>query len=238
MVGPLRPAAAALISLTALLSLPCQVVAHEYREDLVPWNLNNNQDASSNVLEYSTSRRSNYTASPQNWRELPFYTLLLDKFADGDPSNNDFFNTTFEHDINEVNLRYGGDVRGLHRHLDYLQGMGIRAVYIAGTPFLNMPWQADSYSALDFTLVDPHWGTIADWQAFIDELHSRGMYIMADFTVGTMGDYIGFKGYVLCMITCSFLTRKHVQPPQLFHAIQYGRVRCRLEAASVRPMGL
>jgi len=204
MAGLSIPAAAALISLIALLSLPWQVVAHEYREDLVPWNINNNEDAASNVLEYNTSRRSNYTASPLNWRELPFYTLLLDKFADGDPSNNDFFNTTFEHDINEVNMRYGGDIRGLYRHLDYLQGMGIRAIYIAGTPFLNMPWQADSYSALDFTLVDPHWGTIADWQSFIDELHSRDMYIMADFTVGTMGDFIGFKGYVLCVITIHF----------------------------------
>jgi alpha-1,3-glucan synthase len=188
------------------------VLAHEYREDLVPWNLNQNQQAGSNVLEYSTSRPNRtYTPSPENWRELPFYTLLLDKFADGDPNNNDFFNTTFESDPNELNLRFGGDVRGLQRHLDYLQGMGIRAIYIAGTPFLNMPWQADStyffrngsaqlivmrkgYSALDFSLLDPHWGTIDDWRSFIDELHSRGMYIMMDFTVGTMGDFIGFKG--------------------------------------------
>lgn len=104
-----------------------------------------NQEAGTNVLEYSTTRRNgNYTPSPANWRELPFYTILLDKFADGDPTNNDFFNTTFENDWNELNLRFGGDVRGLQRHLDYLQGMGIRAIYIAGTPFLNMPWQADS----------------------------------------------------------------------------------------------
>jgi alpha-1,3-glucan synthase len=30
------------------------------------------------------------------------------------------------------------------RSLDYLQGMGVKALYIAGTPWLNMPWQADS----------------------------------------------------------------------------------------------
>ena len=52
------------------------------------------------------------------------------------------------------------------------------------------------YSPLDFTVLDPHWGTIADWQAAIDEIHARGMYIMADFTVGTMADLIGFQGYV------------------------------------------
>jgi len=48
---------------------------------------------------------------------------------------------------------------------------------------------------LDFSLLDPHWGTIEDWRSFIDEVHSRGMYFMADLTVGTMGDFIGFEGY-------------------------------------------
>ena len=52
------------------------------------------------------------------------------------------------------------------------------------------------YSPLDFTVLDPHWGTLADWQAAIDEIHSRGMYFMADFTVGTMADLLGFDGYV------------------------------------------
>lgn len=50
------------------------------------------------------------------------------------------------------------------------------------------------YSPLDFTVLDPHWGTLADWQSTIDEIHARGMYFMADFTVGTMADLIGFKG--------------------------------------------
>ena len=120
--------------------------------------------------------------------------MLLDKFADGDLSNNDYFQTMFENDWRETQLRFGGDVRGLESKLDYLQGMGIRGIFIAGTPFVNMPWQADSYSPLDFTTLDPHWGTIDDWVSFIDEVHARGMYIMMDFTVGTMGDLIGFSG--------------------------------------------
>jgi alpha-1,3-glucan synthase len=49
------------------------------------------------------------------------------------------------------------------------------------------------YSALDFSLVDPHWGVVSDWQNVIDAIHARGMYIMLDFTVGTMGDMIGWK---------------------------------------------
>jgi len=52
------------------------------------------------------------------------------------------------------------------------------------------------YSALDFTLLDPHYGTLAEWVSLVDALHARGMYIIMDFTVGTMGDLIGFKEYV------------------------------------------
>jgi len=50
------------------------------------------------------------------------------------------------------------------------------------------------YSPLDFTVADPHWGTIDEWVQFVDTLHARGMYLILDFTVGTMSDLIGFKG--------------------------------------------
>jgi alpha-1,3-glucan synthase len=42
--------------------------------------------------------------------------------------------------------------------------------------------------------MDPHWGTIADWKSTIQEIHKLGMYLMVDFTVGTMSDLIGFQG--------------------------------------------
>lgn len=144
---------------------------------------------------------------------------MLDKFADGDPSNNDYFKLLHENDWRETSLRYGGDLKGLQGHLDYLQGMGIGTIFIAGTAFLNMPWQADSkfslfwlcqgaqldrypsgYSAIDFSLTDPHWGPVSEWVETIDMIHARGMYIMLDFTVGTMGDFIGFAGSVLVRV--------------------------------------
>ena len=199
----------------AALAVAYPLIAHfalasPYRDDLVDYNLNINKDAKS-PLEYDTFPNSTaYTPSPDNWRSLPTYTLLLDKFADGDPSNNDFFGTMFENDWRETQLRNGGDLKGLVSRLDYLKGMGIKVVFISGTPFLNMIWQADSescdpyssfrslfqlgYSPLNFTVLDPHWGTIADWQNAIKEIHAHDMYLMVDFTVGTMSDLIGFEG--------------------------------------------
>jgi len=142
------------LSFLLYLFLPSPLVlASPYRDDLIQYNLNINENAQS-PLDYQSSRPNNtYTPSPSNWRALPIYTILLDKFADGDPSNNNFFATPFESDWRETQLRYGGDLKGLYSRLDYLQGMGVRVIFISGTPFLNMIWQADSQytSPLYFT---------------------------------------------------------------------------------------
>lgn len=143
---------------TALLSLLAATQlasASPYREDLADYNINTNKNAQS-PTDYTTNKRSSYTASPPNWRAVPFYTILMDKFADGDPSNNDWFGTMYEWDWRETQLRSGGDLKGLVSKLDYLQGMGIKGVFISGTPFINMLWQADSTSYPSPLRVSPH----------------------------------------------------------------------------------
>lgn len=93
-------------------------------------------------------------------------------------------------------LRNGGDIKGLVSTLDYIQGMGINGIYIAGTPFINKAWGSDGYSPLDFSLLDRHFGNIAEWRQAMDEIHKRGMYVVLDTTVATMGDLVGFEGYL------------------------------------------
>ena len=51
--------------------------------------------------------------------------------------------TAFEHDIMQTQLRHGGDVLGLIDSLDYIQGMGMKAIYLAGSPMINLPWESD-----------------------------------------------------------------------------------------------
>jgi alpha-1,3-glucan synthase len=46
------------------------------------------------------------------------------------------------------------------------------------------------------TLLDFHFGDVAEWQAAVDEIHKRGMYVILDHTMATMGDLIGFKEYL------------------------------------------
>jgi alpha-1,3-glucan synthase len=76
----------------------------------------------------------------------------------------------------QTQLRHGGDLQGLVDSLDYIQGMGVKGIYIVGTPFINFPWGYDGYSPLDTTILDQHFGTIQTWQSAITEIHKRGMY--------------------------------------------------------------
>lgn len=89
------------------------------------WNLNTNQQAI-NPLDYAGARTGHkYTASPDNWR-FPFYTVMLDRWVNGDPSNDNANGTLFEQDVWSTQLRHGGDVQGLVDSLDYIQGFGIK----------------------------------------------------------------------------------------------------------------
>lgn len=95
-----------------------------YDPDQVGFNLNENQTAS-DPLDYWGEWDHDFMPSPSNWR-MPFYTIMLDRFVNGDPSNDDANGTQFEHDLLQTQLRHGGDIEGLKDSLDYLQGMGIK----------------------------------------------------------------------------------------------------------------
>ena len=97
----------------------------KYDPNETDYNLNTNQ-AATNPLDYSgTWQDHTFYPSPENWR-FPFYTLFLDRFVNGDPSNDDINGTLFEQDIMGTTMRHGGDLAGLVDTLDYIQGMGIK----------------------------------------------------------------------------------------------------------------
>jgi alpha-1,3-glucan synthase len=115
-------------SSSALLALlATTATAWPYDESLAAYNLNENKTAT-NPAEYWgewPKHKGEYFPSPDNWR-MPVYTLFLDRFVNGDPTNDNINGTLFEHDISSTQMRHGGDVAGLLDTLDYLQGMGIK----------------------------------------------------------------------------------------------------------------
>ena len=113
---------------TFVLSLSLGVrLVHSLRYDAqyLDYNLNQN-DTAVNPLDYNGRwENHSYTPSPTNWR-FPFYTLFLDRYVNGDPSNDNANGTAFEQDIRSTQLRHGGDLQGLLDSLDYIHGMGIK----------------------------------------------------------------------------------------------------------------
>ncbi|KAL5385554.1 hypothetical protein DPSP01_004669 [Paraphaeosphaeria sporulosa] len=179
-----------------LLSLFCLLLPGlglRYDPEHEGWNLNLNQNAIDPLDYWGEWDNHTFNPSPRTWR-FPFYCITLDRYVDGDPTNNLANGTSFEHDWTSNQFRFGGDTKGMMNNLDYIQGMGIKAIYFSGTPFINMPWSSDGFGALDFTLLDHHHGKIEDWRALISEIHSRGMYVIMDNTLGTMGDLLQWVG--------------------------------------------
>lgn len=69
--------------------------------------------------------RAQLTKSPENWR-FPAYTLSLDRFANGNPANDNANGTVFEQDITSTQMRHGGDIQGFVDSLDYIQGTEVK----------------------------------------------------------------------------------------------------------------
>src|SRR5690349_20387056 len=133
-----------------------------------------------------------------DWRDQVVYFVMLDRFDDGEPGNND--QGAGEYDPRD-NARYsGGDLAGVTRRLDYIAGLGATAVWIT-PPIANQWWNQASrfggyhgYWAQDFSRVDAHLGTLADYQALSRALHGRGMYLVQDVVVNHVANYTGYVG--------------------------------------------
>ncbi|KAJ5902211.1 hypothetical protein N7495_002739 [Penicillium taxi] len=183
-------------ALLILSFLSIQAFCWPYDESLADYNLNANESAETPIDYWGEwPGDHSYHPSPDNWR-FPIYTIFLDRISNGDPTNDDINGTKFEHVVDSNQMRHGGDVEGLIDTLDYIHGMGFKAIYFAGTYLMNLPWAYDGYSPTDTTLLDQHYGTLDDWRNLITEIHDRDMYVLMDNTLATMSNLIGFKGHL------------------------------------------
>ncbi|MDR6126208.1 glycosidase [Sphingomonas sp. SORGH_AS802] len=149
-------------------------------------------------------------AAAQDYRQrLPqdevIYFVLPDRFDNGDTANDrggltgDRLATGF--DPSAKGFYHGGDLKGLIRRLDYIQGLGATALWV-GPIFKNKPVQGGKgqesagyhgYWITDFTRVDPHFGTDADFRALVDAAHARGMKVYMDIIANHTADVIQYR---------------------------------------------
>lgn len=133
------------------------------------------------------------------------YFVLPDRFENGDPGNDrgGLKGGPLQHGFDPAHkgFYHGGDLKGLTSRLDYIQGMGVTAIWFAPI-FKNKPVQGKAgeesagyhgYWVTDFTSVDPHFGTNAEFKAFVDAAHARGMKVYMDIITNHTADVIDYR---------------------------------------------
>jgi maltose alpha-D-glucosyltransferase/alpha-amylase len=79
-----------------------------------------------------------------------------------------------------------GDFRGLAQKLDYLQDLGVTAVWLL--PFYPSPLRDDGYDIAHYTAVNPSYGTMNDFRNFLRDAHSRGLRVITELVINHTSD--------------------------------------------------
>src|SRR6187399_1805491 len=79
-----------------------------------------------------------------------------------------------------------GDFRGLAQKLDYLQELGVSALWLL--PFYPSPLKDDGYDIALYEAVNPSYGTIDDFKTFLDEAHRRGLRVITELVINHTSD--------------------------------------------------
>ena len=129
------------------------------------------------------------------------YLIMPDRFANGDPSNDDPSLSRGLHDRLKPRYYHGGDLQGILQHLPYLKDLGVTALWINpiydNVNHVNEHEKYDGqlvtdyhgYGAVDFYAVDEHFGDLAIFQRLVDAAHALGIKIIQDQVANHTGPY-------------------------------------------------
>src|SRR5438094_4974709 len=79
-----------------------------------------------------------------------------------------------------------GDLNGITKHLDYLKGLGVDAIWI--TPFYPSPQVDFGYDISDYRAIDPQYGTMADFDRLVTEARKRNIRVVTDLVLNHTSD--------------------------------------------------
>ena len=116
------------------------------------------------------------------------YLIMPDRFANGNPSNDNHPEMIEKSNRSLQGGRHGGDLEGIIKHLDYLSNLGITALWL--TPVLedNEPvYSYHHYAISNHYRIDPRFGSNEDYKRLATELHNRNMKLIMDYVVNHWG---------------------------------------------------
>ena len=121
------------------------------------------------------------------------YMLMPDRFADGDPKNNNIKGLyPYSIDRTQPSLRHGGDLEGIRQHLDYFKELGVTALWFTpvlenNSPDSNGSSSYHGYATTDYYRVDPRFGTNEEYRRLCDEAHAQGLKVVMDMIFNHCG---------------------------------------------------
>ncbi len=120
-----------------------------------------------------------------DWRDQVIYQIMVDRFDNGDPNNDYNVEPT-------VPSRYhGGDWQGIIDRLDYLEELGVTALWIS--PVVRNTEEDAGFSSYhgywtqDFLRTNPHFGDLMKLRELVDAAHERDMLVILDIVTNHVG---------------------------------------------------
>src|SRR5579859_7881573 len=115
------------------------------------------------------------------------YLIMPDRFANGDPSNDEPAEFPGSHDRAKPRAWHGGDLRGIRDHIPYLKDLGVTTLWL--TPVVKNGATQDyhGYGAVDLYAVDPHLGTLDDYKDLAAALWKQRMKLFFDAVPNHVG---------------------------------------------------
>ncbi len=130
----------------------------------------------------NSSQREGFNASDV------LYLITPDRFANGNPENDNIPGMPDTLNRGYMYGRHGGDIEGIIKHLDYVSKLGVTALWI--NPLLENDMQKDSYhgyAITDFSKTDPRYGTNEDYLRLSKEAKKKNLKLIADMVANHCG---------------------------------------------------
>lgn len=116
------------------------------------------------------------------------YLIMPDRFANGNTSNDSMPSVTEKVNRAEQGGRHGGDLQGVINQLDYLEDLGVTALW--STPLLednDAKYSYHTYAQSDVYKIDPRYGTNEDYKHLATEMEQRDMKLIMDYVTNHWG---------------------------------------------------
>ncbi|GGA65094.1 glycosyl hydrolase [Flavobacterium palustre] len=113
---------------------------------------------------------------------------MPDRFANGNPNNQNDITTVEKYNRDLPGGRHGGDIEGIIQNLDYIQSLGITTIWC--TPLCEnneAEFSYHGYAQSDVYKIDPRFGTNEDYVRLAEEIHKRDMKLVMDYVTNHWG---------------------------------------------------